>query len=718
MPKRLEYALSSPIDPVASAAAAAELSGVPGIHEVVIESARRRLTALVDDELSSENLVKAMEGIGLYPQYQRGAFFVHPVCSCFTGAWLRRTLSRFRGVKGVKFNPVSRLLFLKYDRNLFDPKVIKETLTTKGFSAIETTALGLLRTQEGKRNLSLVRRLMVALVLALGIGVAEHFSMFRLAGILCVACVFWPGFPLMRRAFSFLSRGFLDSALPGVLVILFYFGYGIWALFTRANPLFLVPGILVVLMSAWELWENWLAGRASSMVTGFLARLTPWARVQRGGRTMEVPVDEVEKGETLIVKEGETVALDGLVIEGGGITGEGPVSPGVRVFATTRLESGWIKLTATESFPDSYHVKTLILAEEALSAGSTSRAYILLIVLSYLLVASSMVAAWFFGPGALILAALPLPQAISVATEWHRVAGVKRGLARGVIFKDAEHLHRLGRTDTLLVPLGSALGEYRFCGTEGPPELLSVASSLEDGLWSKLSRAFGPGPFSPTRRSHHRGMGVTGLLGGVSWRFGNLRFVNFHYHVPGEDDGLFPVFLESEGPEGALVFRREPRPGIQKLVKAWRKKVMVSSAPRATVSFWAKQWGIQEIYPESVPEGKRQVLSGLMSQGRKVLYFDDVPHRQDMLRGAYWGIAVADDFLDTEAGTTVITGGDLSRIPLAKRIAGRSNAAKWAGVILVFFSACGLALGWWLGFLPLAGFLILAYLLMFLAALV
>lgn len=718
MPKRLEYALSSPIDPVAGDMAAAELSGVPGIHEVVIEADRRRLTALVDDDLSSENLVKAMEGIGLYPQYQRGAFFVHPVSSCFMGAWLRRTFSRFRGVRDVKFNPVSRLLFIKYDRNLFDPKIIKETLASKGFSAIETTALDFLRTQRRKRNFSLLKRLLIALVLACGIAVAEHFSRFRLAGILCVVCVFWPGFSVMRRAFSFLFKGFLDSALPGVLVALFFFGYATWGLFTGSTPIFLIPALLVVLLSTWDLWENSLADRSDALVTDFVSRLTPWARVQRGGRTMEVPVDEVEKGETLVVKEGERVALDGIVIEGGGITGKDTVSSGKTIYASTKLESGWIKLVATESFPDSYYVKTLTLAEEALSAGSTSRAYILLLILSYVMLAFGVVAAWFFGPEALLLAALPLPQALSVATEWHRVAGVKKGLTSGVIFKDAEHLHRFGRTNTLLVPLGSALGEYHFCGTEGPPELLSVASSLEDGLYSKLSRAFGPGPFSPARRSHHRGMGVTGFLGGVPWRFGNLRFVNSHYHVPGEEDGLFPVFLESEGPEGALLFRREPRHGIQKLLRAWKRKVLLSSAPRATVSFWATRWGIHEIYPESVPEGKRQVLSGLVSQRRRVIYFDDVPHRHDMLRNAYWGIAVADDFLDTEAGATVITGGDLSRIPLAKKIAMRSNAAKWAGVILVLFSACSLASGWWLGLIPPAGFLILAYFLMFLVALV
>ena len=717
MPKRLEYVLSSPIDPVAGDTAAAELSKTPGINKVVIEQGRR-LTALVDDEFPPENLVRAMEGLELYPQYQRGAFFVHPVISCFLGAWIRRTFSRFRGVKDVKFNPASRLLFVKYDRNLFDPKLIKQILASKGFSATETTALAFLKAQRAKHNSSLLKRLALALVLTCGTAVAEHLSMFRLAGILCLVCVLWPGLPLIRRAFSFLLRGFLDSALPGVLATLLLLGYGIWALFARATPLFLPVGLTVVLLYAWELSESWLALRASSPLSALLASLTPWARVQRAGRTMEVPVDEVETGEVLVVKGGERVPLDGLVIEGGGNTEEGPVSVGSRVHASVGLESGWIKIKATETFPDSYWVKVLALAEEALSAGSTSRAYILLTVISYLVIASGPVAAWFLGPGALVLLALPLPQALSVATEWHRVAGVKKGLSSGVIFKSAEHLHRLSRTNTLLIPLGSALGEYRFCGTEGPPELFYVASSLEDGLLSKLSKAFGPAQFSATERHHYRGMGVTGVVGGVFWRFGNLRFVKSYQHVSGESEGLFPVFLESDEPEGALVFRREPRPGINELLRAWKRKVMVSSAPRATVSFWANQWGIQEIYPESVPEGKRQVLSGLVSQRRKVLYFDDVPHRHDMLRAAYWGVAVADEFLDIEAGTTVITGGDLSRIPLARRIAWRSNSAKWAGVILIFLSAFGLACGWWLGFIPPSGLLILGYLLMFLAALV
>ncbi len=718
MPKRLEYALSSPIDTVAGAAAAALLSGVPGIHEVILESDRRRLTALVDDELSPENLVKAMEAIGLYPQYQRGAFFVHPVCSPFMSAWIRRRFSRLRGIRDVKFNPVSSLLFLKYDRNLFDPKVIKEILSSKGFSAIETTALDFLKAQRSKRAVFLLKRLTVALVLACGIAIAEHFSMLRLAGILSLICVFWPGFYLIRRAFSLLFRGFLDSGLLAVLAMLFFLGHGIWGLFVGARPFFLVPGVLVVLLILWELSEGWLSAISGALVADFVSRLTPWARVQRGGRTMDVPVDEVERGETLIVEAKERVPVDGLIVDGGGTTEDGKVSPGTVILAGSLLEAGRIRIEATETFSDSYRVKLLMLAEEALSAGSTSRAYIFLLVVSYLLIASSVLAAWFFGPEALILFALPLPQAISVATEWHRIAGVKKGLSSGIVFKDAEHLHRLSRTNTILVPLGSALAEYHLCGVEGPPELLSVASSLEQGLFSKLSRAFGPGPFPAEQRTHYRGMGVEGKIGGTLWRFGNIRFVRTPYRVQGHEDGLFPVFMESDGPDGALVFRREPRPGTPELMKAWKKKVLVSSAPRPTVAFWADKWGIREVYPESVPEGKKRVLSGLVSQRRKVLYFDDLPHRHDMLRTAYWGIAVADDFLDTEAGSTVVTGGDLSRIPLARRIAWRSNAAKWLGVILVLFSACGLASGWWLGFLPPAGFLILSYLLMFLLALV
>jgi len=717
MPKRLEYTLSSPIDPVVGGSAAAELSKTPGIKEVVIEHGRR-LIALAEDEFPPESLVNAMEGLGLYPQYQRGAFFVYPVPSCLMGAWLRRTFLRFRGVKDVKFNPVSRLLFFKYDRNLFDPKVIKETLVNKGFSATETTALGFLKAQESKRKFSLLRRLLVALVLAVGVAAAEHLSRFRLAGILAAICVFWPGFPLIRRAFYFLFKGFLDFALPGVLAALFFLGYGIWALFAGPNPLFLPAGLTVVLLYAWEICENWLARRASSQLTDLLARFTPWARVQRGGRIVEVPVDEVERGETLIVEGGERVALDGVVLEGRGRTKEGALAVGSRVYASDMLESGRIIIRATESFADSYRVKLLAIAEEAFSAGSASKAYIFLIILSYILLALSIPAAWFWGPDALLLLALPLPRALSLATEWHRVAGVKKGLSEGIVFKKAEHLHRLGRANTLLIPLGSALGDYRFCGTEGPPELLSVASSLEDGLISKLSRALGPGQFSATERHHYRGMGVTGIVGGVFWRFGNLRFVKSHQHISGESEGLFPVFMESDEPEGALVFNREPRPGINELLRAWKRKVMVSSAPRATVSFWAKRWGIQEIYPESVPEGKRQVLLGLVSQGRRVLYFDDVPHRHDMLREAYWGVAVADEFIDAEAGTTLITGGDLSRIPLARAIARRSNSAKWAGVILTLLLACGIAYGWWTGFLPPGGLLILGYLLMFLFALV
>ncbi|MGB9590564.1 MAG: hypothetical protein ACPL68_06720, partial [Candidatus Hydrothermia bacterium] len=563
----------------------------------------------------------------------------------------------------------------KYDRNLFDPKTIKEILSGKGFSAIETTAIDFLRTQRKKTSLSLLKRLAVALVLACGIGVSEHFSVFRLAGILCVVSVFWPGFPLLRRAFSFLFRGFLDSALPGVLVALFCLGYGIWGLFAVTRPFFLLPGLLILLLTLWELVEDWLSTKISLLLEGLVSRFALWARVQRGGRITEVPVDEVERDEILVVDGGERLPVDGIVVDGAGLTEQGRVSTSMRLRATTKLESGRIRVKATECFSDSYQVKLLLLAEEALSAGSTSRAYALLLVFSYLLIASSLIAAWFFGPGAVLLFALPLPQAISLATEWHRLAGVKKGLARGVIFKSANHLHRFGRTDVLLVPLGSALGDYRLCGLDGPPELIPVVSSLEQGLFSKLSMAFSPGPFPPTNRFHYKGMGVVGTIGGVSWRFGNIRFVKSAPAFPTRGDGLFPVFLESDGPECVFLFSREPRPGTQELMKAWKSKVLMSSAPRPTVEFWADRWGIRETYPESVPEGKKQVIADLVSQRRKVLYFDDVPHRHDILTAAYWGIAVVDDFIDIEAGNTVITGGDLSKIPLARRMAGRSNLA-------------------------------------------
>ncbi|MEO0181032.1 MAG: hypothetical protein ABIM74_06360 [candidate division WOR-3 bacterium] len=718
MPKRLEYILSSPVDSVVAGEVAVRLARFPGIREAVVEPDHRRLTALVDDGFSPEMLITAMESLGLHPQYQRASFFISPGVSLFAGAWIRRRFLGFNGVKDVKFNPLSRLLFVKYDRNTFDPRLIKKTLLEKGFSATETSALAFIRDRESKDRALLLRRLSLAFMLTVGIAVSEYFLRFRLAGILCLVCLLWPCLPIIRRAITSLFRGFLDTALLGILVAVSLFGHGVWMLFSGGMPSFTTASLVILLIYAWEFFEGLVSFRMSKNITEIVSRLSPLARVLRGGRAIEVSVDELEKGETLVVNKGERVPLDGIVIEGSGIIDGSPVSVGARLSATTRLESGWIKLRATQRFADSRPVKTLLLAEEAFASGSTSKAYITLITFAYGLLLASLVGAWFFWPGLLTISAMPLPQALMLATEWHRLRGVRKGFENGIIFKAAENLHRIARTNTLLVPLGSALGNYKIRGIEGSPDLIGIASSLEHGLFSKLSRAFGPAEFSAEQRTHHIEMGVTGVVGGVPLRFGNIRFVDQPYPVLGEDEGLFPVFLESEGPQGAIIFERKPRPGVSELMKAWKRKVMMSSASKATAAFWAKSWGIEEVYPEAVPEGKSQVLAVLLRKGGRVAYFDDLPHRHDLLRKSYWGIAISDDWIDLEAGTTAILGEDLSAIPLARKIAWRSNAAKWISVIMVFISALGLAGLWWMGLMRPEAFLISAYLLMFLFALV
>jgi len=719
MARRLEYTLATRVDPVLASQLQLGLLEMPGVSRVEIDLLERRVTALVSDDLAPDDFAGYLVRLGFPPEYQRGAFYIQPLGSVFMSFEIRSLFAKLPGVKSVKVNPISGLFFIKYDRNRFAASRIKEILLARGMSATETGALELLHRQKSSRQRKLLINALIALVLSAGVFAAEFFGKSRVAGLASGVALFWPGWMLWLHALRHIGAGRLDRNLPAVLAGLVFLVHGFWALFSGQTPYFIVPAAVVALLLLWELALSILSRSVFSTIERMMSGVARWARVERGGRVMEVPADEIDRGETIHVAGGERIPVDGVVLDGQARTPEGIVSAGSFVRMSTPILSGEVRLAASSRYGNCFHMRQILVVEEALASGSNSRVFLALMILVCIATFASPALAWFAGPTAFALAAIPLIQAICLAADWHRIAGVQKALKHGIVFRTAQRLHHLRRANLLLVPLGSLLGPYELESVDGDGDLREVAGALVRGLCAKPARSFRETALVASGRQHMRGMGTAGTVRGVDWRFGSCRFVRAPQHDPGaEKSGKYTLFIEGEGRAATFVFRREAREGVDRLVRAFKNRVLVTSASRDTADFWASRLGITETYPESVPDGKIQVMGSLVRKKKRVLYLEDEPLCHEMLARAFWSMTLAEDYLDLESGDTIVLGGNIRMATRAMRIASRSNLAKLAGFTLALGALAGLVAAWWFGFLPPGLLLAVAFPLLFLVALI
>lgn len=475
----------------------------------------------------------------------------------------------------------------------------------------------------------------------------------------------------------------------------------------------------VLLILGFLLLGNWLDARAKRRTLDALhafAELQPQtARVLRDGVESEVPVAVLTPGEVVIVRPGERIPVDGIVLAGASsvdeslITGESvPVARGVgeRLIGGSLNYDGALEYRATSIGADSVLGQMLRLMEEAQSSKAPMQQLAdrvsAVFVPTVLALAALTFVVWFIaghagGAGrafaiAVAVLVIACPCAMGLAVPAALTVAIGRAAQLGILFKGGESVERLARVDTIVLDKTGTL-------TEGKPgitavhahsmeesALVSIAASLEQRSEHPLARAvleYASAHGIPTAGASDvraiPGKGLTGTVQGSAVATGNRALMlDLGISLPETaitQAGETPLYVAVDGGYAGLLTARDSlRPGaaeaVSKLRRMGMQVAMLTGDSRAAADEIAQMVAIDQAYADLLPEAKLAKIRELQSEGRKVAMVGDGINDAAALAQADAGLAIGTGAdLAREAGDAILLRGEPMQIVMAIALA-------------------------------------------------
>lgn len=443
-------------------------------------------------------------------------------------------------------------------------------------------------------------------------------------------------------------------------------------------------------------------------------------RINADGTEENISLKHVHAGDHLRVRPGETVPVDGIVLEGRSavdesmITGESmPVTKeaSMKVIGGTMNQTGSFIMQAEKVGQESVLAKIVQMVAQA----QRSRAPIQRLadtvsgwfVPAVILVAVIAFVAWMiFGPSpafsyglvaAVSVLIIACPCALGLATPMSIMVGVGRGAQAGVLIKNAEALERMEKIDTLVIDKTGTLTEGKPKVVQIVPapgltedQLLSIAAALEKGSEHPLAQAIVQSAQArnlPLQKAENfnspTGKGVTGNVGGQFIANGNIKLMQelgIDVSVLSSQademrkEGATVIYITIDRKPAGLIAIADPikqtTPEALKVLKELGVRiVMLTGDNKTTAHAVARKLGIDEVEAEVLPEDKGRIVKKFRDEGRVVAMAGDGTNDAPALAAADIGIAMGTgtDVAMESAGITLLQG-DLMGIVKARRL--------------------------------------------------
>lgn len=447
------------------------------------------------------------------------------------------------------------------------------------------------------------------------------------------------------------------------------------------------------------------------------------ALVIRDGKEIEIKIEEVKHGEIIIVKPGQKIPVDGVVVEGSSyvdesmITGEPiPVekNTGTQVVAGTINTTGTFNFRATKVGSETLLSHIIKMVEDA--QGSKAPIQALADKISAVFVPTVLVIAiisfglWmYFGlpvfgfskalsfaltsfVGILVIAC---PCALGLATPTAIIVGVGKGAKEGILVKDAATLETLHKANVVVVDKTGTitkgkpeLTKVEVLGNKNEKEVISILATLESKSEHPIAHAivnYAKEKSIDTKSISNfeiiKGKGLKGTIGDTEYFAGNLKIIsdlNIPYNIQSLEQetkqGKTPVLLANKNTLLGIVFVADPiKPEAIETVKALhklkKKVVMLSGDDKNTAEYIAKIVGIDKVFAEVMPEDKLNIIKDLQTKGDIVVMVGDGVNDAPALAQADVGVAMGTgtDVAIESAGITLL-GGDISKLVKAVKL--------------------------------------------------
>jgi len=737
------------------------LAGLPGVNKASVNYATSKATVLYQPQkINVKDLVKSVKQSG----YAVGTVSVElPIqgmkcASCVTA--IEKALLQKNGILKASVNLATEKARVEYIPSEISLSEISKAIEGSGYRVIHVSQEQKLEDMEEifreKENKKLRTKFLVGLILGLIIffGSMPHWfpwipkflNNFFVLWVVATPVQFWIGWQFYRGAWgafkhrnanmdTLIAVGTSAAYLYSVAATLFpsFFASG----GIKPEVYFDTSAMIIVLILLGRLLETKAKGQTSDAIKKLIGLQSKTARIRRDGKEMDLPVEEVLVGDEILVRPGEKIPVDGVVIEGKSavdesmITGESiPVKKEVEdeVIGATFNKTGSFTFRATKVGKDTTLAQIIKLVQDAQGSKAPIQrladvvaGYFVPIVIS---IAIATFVVWFnFGPNPALTYALlnfvavmiiACPCALGLATPTAVMVGTGKGAEKGILIKGGESLETAHKLDTIVFDKTGTLtkGEPEVTdlvtvGSFSEEDILKYAASAEKASEHPLGEAIikraleqGIKLESPEDFNAIEGQGLEARVGGKTVFLGNKKLMENQRVQIGEmeekaaafaAEGKTLIYVSIDRKLAGFVvvadtLKDNSISAVKRLESLGLYVIMLTGDNRHTAQAIARMAGIKNVISEVLPEDKVLAIKKLQSEGKKVAMVGDGINDAPALAQADIGIAIGSGTdVAMEASDITLIKEDLNGVAAAIELSKRTIRVIKQNLFWAFF---------------------------------
>ncbi|WP_026486548.1 heavy metal translocating P-type ATPase [Caldanaerobius polysaccharolyticus] len=708
------------------------LKKMPGVSDANVNFAVEKATITYNpQDVGADDFVKKIRDVGYDVIEDRTTLKLKGMTCASCAMRIQKALSKTPGVRNASVNFATETAVIDYNAEQVSVNDLIKIVRKVGYDAIEKTEGVDVDKQEKDMEIRHLRVLFVIsailsiplvlnMILESGFGIMTVLGNPYLELVIATPIQFIIGYRFYKGAYHALLGGSANMDVliaMGTTIAYFYSVYNVFA-GVHGQLYFEAAAVIITLILLGKYLEAVAKGRTSEAIKKLMGLQAKTARVIKDGKEVDIPVEEVQVGDIVVVRPGEKIPVDGKIIEGYSavdesmLTGESiPVEKrvGDEVIGATINKTGSFKFEATKVGKDTALAQIIKLVEDA--QGSKAPIQRLADQISGIFVpvvigiAAITFLVWYLGFGnlsmgiisAIAVLVIACPCALGLATPTSIMVGTGKGAENGILIKGGEHLERAHRINAIVLDKTGTI-------TKGQPEVTDVikvndysesdilrfAAIAEKNSEHPLGEAIVNKAKSdnislddPQDFKAIPGHGVYARIDGKDVYIGNRRLMqkegipidSIEERVDKlEEEGKTAMIMAVDGKLAGIVavadtVKENSKQAIDQLKKMGIEVWMITGDNRRTASAIAKQVGIEHVLAEVLPENKAEEVEKLKKQGKITAMVGDGINDAPALAASDVGIAIGTGTdVAIEAADITLMSGDLMGIPTAIRL--------------------------------------------------
>ena len=712
------------------------LEELPGVADVNVNLATAKASLRFDpQQVDLERMIATVKDRGYDVRTERQRLEIDGMTCASCVTTVEGALRGLPGVLSANVNLATNVAMVDYSAGAVTPQEMIRSVKDMGYGASIPLEGQQAREDVSQREVRRWRNLLIVggifslpLLVAMifnGIGVQgawlKDLSNYWLQLGLGTVVQFWPGWTFYVDSYYNLKHRNANMSVLVALGTTAAYGFSLSAAFTGGTAAqgtyFEVSAVLITLVITGKLLEAVAKGRASAAIKSLMGLQAKTARIVRDGEDVDVPIEAVEVGDIVVVRPGEKVPVDGMVVDGYSsvdesmLTGESlpqEKQEGSEVVGATINKTGSFRFRATKVGRDTALAQIVRVVEEAQGSKApiqrladvisnyfvpTVIGIAVLTFILWMVITHNFTLAILAGISTIVIAC---PCALGLATPTAVMVGSGRGAQAGILFKAAGHLERAGRVKAVVLDKTGtitqgkpAVTDVAVFGDVPAEQALEVAIALERSSEHPLAQAIvdhalaqGLGVREAQDFSAVPGKGVQASLDGKRYLMGNRALMSSAglniAAVEGkmetlEAEGKTVMLLADEGAVlAAIAVADTVKEGSAEAIAALHdmgvRVLMITGDNRRTAEAIARQVGIppEDIRAEVLPEHKAQEVQRLRDQGLVTAMVGDGINDAPALATADVGMAIGTGTdVAIEAADVTLMSGDLRGVVAA-----------------------------------------------------